>query len=67
MLALVSIKQGDPPLVDVAEIQLGRLAQERPGKRKRQQAERGRPQQEQEPVGPAGCAASAGAASATGT
>ena len=36
MLALVSISRAIRRCFDVAEIEVGRLAQERPGKRKRQ-------------------------------
>ena len=50
MLALVSINNAIRRRSRVAEIQRGRLTQERPGKCESQQAKRGRPQQEQEPV-----------------
>ena len=50
MLALVSIRTAIRRPLGVAEVQAGRLAEERPGERHRQQGQGRGPQQEQEPV-----------------
>ena len=53
-------QHGDPPLLGVAEAQSGRLAEERPGERHGQEAQRHGPQEQQEPLVKAAPARQAG-------